>query len=136
VQLLTTWINGELDERQTYADWRMVNFEPDNDPSGAPEVDADGDGVANQEEYLAGTNPNSGGSFPQPLLSKSGETLTLSFNVPVNRSYRIETSGNLSQWTPWDVPGNQGLPTAGGLIEITHPVVDPLRFFRVELNEN
>lgn len=136
VQLLTTWINGELDDRETYDAWRISNFEPDTDPAGAPESDADGDGATNQEEFLAGTDPNSGGSFFQPLVSQAGGQFTLGFNVPVNRSYRIETSSDLGQWTPWDIPGNQGLPAAGGLIEITRPVADPLRFFRVELEEN
>jgi uncharacterized repeat protein (TIGR03806 family) len=136
VQLLTTWINGELDDRVTYDAWRISNFEPDNDPSGAPESDADGDGATNQEEFLAGADPNSGGSFFRPLVSQAGGQFTLSFNVPVNRSYRIETSSDLGQWTPWDIPGNQGLPAAGGLIEITTPIVDSLRFFRVELEEN
>jgi uncharacterized repeat protein (TIGR03806 family) len=136
VDLLTTWINGELDARETYDDWRISNFEPDNDPAGAPESDADGDGATNHEEFLAGTDPNSGGSTFRPLLSQAAGQFTLSFNVPVNRSYRIETSSDLGQWSPWDIPGNQGLPTAGGLIEITQPLEDPLRFFRVELEEN
>jgi hypothetical protein len=34
------------------------------------------------------------------------------------------------------VPGNQGLPAAGGEIELTIPPADPVRFFRVELREN
>jgi uncharacterized repeat protein (TIGR03806 family) len=136
VQLLTTWINGELDDRETYDDWRISNFEPDTDPSGLPEADADGDGTTNQEEFLAGTDPHSGSSSFRPALAPAGGQLTLSFSVPLNRSYRIETSANLSQWTPWDIPGNQGLPVAGGLIQITRPAADPLRFFRVELQEN
>ena len=136
VQLLTTWINGELDDRVTYDAWRISNFEPDNDPAGTPESDADGDGATNQEEFLAGTDPNSGSSSFRPLVSQNGGQFTLSFNVPVNRSYRIETSADLGQWTPWDIPGNQGLPAAGGLVEITTPILDSLRFFRVELEEN
>ena len=60
----------------------------------------------------------------------------MSFGVPVNRSYRIETSEELGAWTPWDIPGNQPLPVAGGVVGITLPTADPMRFFRVELIEH
>ncbi len=134
VTLLTNWINGELDDRQTYDAWRIANFEPDADPSGAPAMDPDGDGVTNQDEFLANTNPHSGSSALRPQVS--GNPLKLSFSLPANRSFRIDSSTNLGSWTPWDVPGNQGLPVAGGLIEFTLPAADPQRFFRVEVMEN
>jgi uncharacterized repeat protein (TIGR03806 family) len=134
--LLTTWINGELATQQTYDAWRISNFEPDEDPAGEPGEDADGDGFTNEEEYLAGTNPLSGASRFTPSATVTEGEVTLSFEVPVNRSYRIETSGDLEGWTPLDVPGNQPLPVAGGLVEIALPAADPLRFFRVELEGN
>ncbi len=134
VALLTNWINGELATRQTYDAWRSSNFEPDNDPSGAPGEDPDGDSITNQDEFLAATNPRNGSSTFRPQIS--GNPLKLQFPVPANRSFRVDTSTTLGQWTPWDVPGNQGLPVAGGLIEITLPLADPQRFFRVELLEN
>lgn len=134
--LLTTWINGDLAARQTYDGWRISKFEPDEDPAGAPTEDPDGDGSTNQQEYLAGTDPLSGGSRFTPEAMTNAGQVTLSFDVPVNRSYRIETSGDLSAWTPWDIPGNQPIPVAGGLVEITLPAIDPMRFFRVELMEH
>jgi hypothetical protein len=56
----------------------------------------------------------------------------------VNRSFRIETSTDLGQWTPWDIPGNQGLPVAAGEGDLTFqiPTTDPAHFFRVKLEEN
>ena len=137
VDLLTTWINGELAASQSYDEWRTLKFEPDDDPAGAPGEDADGDGMSNFDEYLAGTEPLDGGSAlrPQVTASENGD-FTLSFDVPVNRSYHIETSDDLGQWTPWDIPGNQGLPVSGGLVEITLPLVSPQHFFRVKLEGN
>ena len=134
VNLLTNWINGELAARQTYTAWRNANFEPDADPLGAPSADPDGDGITNQDEFLAGTDPHNGASAFRPGISLLPPKL--SFTLPANRSFRIDTSSNLSQWTPWDVPQNQGLPVAGGLVEIAFPPADPKVFFRVELLEN
>ncbi len=135
VQLLTTWINGELATRQTYDAWRTLNFEPDNDPSGSPAADPDGDGSSNQDEFLAGTDPHSGSSYLHPLVTYTGGNATLSFSMPINRSFRVLTSTALDQWVPWDIPENQGLPRLGGPVQITRPA-DPQRFFRVELKEN
>lgn len=136
INLLTTWINGELTDRQDYAAWRVSEFEPDNDPAGAPDQDPDGDGVTNYQEFLAGTNPLNGASIFQPQLTAASGNLTLNFSLPVNRSFHIETSDNLGQWTPWDVPGNQGTPVAGAPIQLDVPTVDPQRFFRVRVMEN
>jgi uncharacterized repeat protein (TIGR03806 family) len=134
--LLATWINGELASRQTYDAWRIAEFEPDEDPAGAPTEDPDSDGFTNREEYLAGTDPLGGSSRFTPTATMNAGQVTLSFGVPVNRSYRIETSEDLGEWTPWDIPGNQPLPVAGGVVEITLPTADPMRFFRVELIEH
>ncbi|RYD23255.1 MAG: hypothetical protein EOP88_04860 [Verrucomicrobiaceae bacterium] len=136
VDLVTTWINGELNSREDYALWRTGEFAPE-DPAGAPDQDPDGDGSTNAQEFLAGTDPNDGASAFRPQLAPGEENaLTLSFPLPVNRSFRIETSDNLGQWTPWDVPGNEGIPVPGGVIEFNVPVTDPLRFFRVNVMEN
>jgi hypothetical protein len=136
VALVTQWINGELANRQTYADWRLQRFSSSNSSEGTPTADPDGDGRDNQSEFLSGTLPKDGSSLLRPQIDLSGGNVKLSFNLPVNRSFTVKTSTNLGQWTAWDVPGNQGLPVAGGLIEITSPRTDPARFFLVEVREN
>ena len=136
VTLLTNWINGELATRQTYAAWRLQKFSSSSSSEGAPTADPDGDGRDNQSEFLSGTLPKDGSSLLRPQIDPSGGNVKLSFSLPVNRSFTIKTSTNLGQWTTWDVPGNHGLPVAGGLVEITSPSSDPSRFFRVEVREN
>ena len=132
--LLAEWISGELGQRLNYDEWRSLNFEPDLDPAGTPGEDPDGDGISNHDEFLAGTAPLNGSSSFRPLVSLDPPSLR--FSLPANRSFRIETSGDLSTWAPWDIPENQGLPVDGGLIEIAFPIADPQRFFRIELQEN
>ena len=136
VALLTEWIEGELDELATYEEWRAANFEPDEDPAGAPGMDPDGDGRTNEDEFLAGTAPLDGTSALRPSLTREGEVVTLNFALPANRSFRIDVSDDLEQWTPWDIPGNQGLPVGGGTLEISQPVADALKFFRLEVSGN
>ena len=132
VSLITSWIQGELASRMTYDAWRTNRLGAG--PDGEPGADADHDGSPNHQEFLAGTNPADGRSAFRPRLS--GHPPILRFDVPVNRSFRIETSASLDGWTPWDIPGNQALPVAGGTYEFAVPPREARRFFRVELLEN
>lgn len=134
VKLLDTWISGELADRKTYGNWRLEKFGSSSSSDGAPAEDPDGDGADNQSEFLADTLPLDGSSTFHPQLS--GSPPSLGFTLPVNRSFLIETSTTLGQWSPWDVPGNQGLPVAGDPIRLPVTITDPQRFFRVTLREN
>jgi uncharacterized repeat protein (TIGR03806 family) len=131
--MLAEWINGELASRQSYEAWRDARFEAE-DPDGGPGADPDGDGLTNHDEFLAGTSPLDAASSLRPAVT--ADPFQLAFDLPVNRSFRILTSTDLDQWTPWDVPGNQGLPVAGGRIEFDLPAPDPLRFFRIQVSGN
>ncbi len=134
VDLLTRWIDGELDAQLTYDEWQALELP--GHPDGAPGDDPDGDGATNQAEFLAGTLPLDGASQLRPQLTMAEGGMTLGFGLPVNRSFQIRTSTDLENWTPWDIPGNQGLPVKGGLIEITRPLDPPQRFFSVEVRGN
>ncbi|MES2475812.1 MAG: PQQ-dependent sugar dehydrogenase [Verrucomicrobiota bacterium] len=136
VDLLTEWITGELVTNPNYAAWRLDAFGSSDSPEGAPDQDPDNDGMNNASEFLAGTLPQDGSSTLIPQVTTSGGQVNLSFNLPTNRSFIVRTSTDLGQWTPWDIPGNQALPVAGGLIELTAPQVDPARFFRIEIRGN
>jgi hypothetical protein len=135
IALVTEWINA-LPGRQTYADWRLATFGSSNSPAGDPAADPDGDGRDNTAEFLARTGPLDGGSFFQPQLTSNGATVSLSFDVPANRSVSIETSTDLATWTLWDAPGNNGLPQPGGIVIVTGPQLGPNQFFRLTLQPN
>lgn len=136
IQLLTDWINNSLPSRQTYADWRLAQFGSSTSPEGASNVDADADGATNEAEFLALTNPLSGVSFLKPALSASGTTATLTFDVPANRSFIIETTADLVNWVLWDTPGNNGQAQPGGSVTISGPSNGMRQFFRLRLSEN
>lgn len=135
VDLLTTWISGELNERQDYSAWRTANFDPADQPNSEPTADADGDGMSNMQEFLAGTNPQDGASGLRPDII-GGDLMTLRFSLPTNRSFLVETSSDLGTWTPLDFPGNEGRPVTGGLLEFPLESQDSTRFYRIRIQEN
>ncbi len=136
ITLLTEWINSALPLRQTYDQWRLAQFGAPDSPEGAPAFDADNDSQNNTHEFLGGTAPLSGGSFLAPQLSAPGSNIALTVNLPANRSFQIETTTDLQNWSLWDVPGNAGLPHPGGPATVTGPRLGERQFFRLVLWEN
>lgn len=66
-----------------------------------PNDDTDGDGISNLNEYLAGTyafDPTDG--FRLALTSVSGGASRMEFLAIRGRTYTIQSSANLQQWTP------------------------------------
>ena len=135
IALLTSWIEESLPARQTFADWRLENFGSETLPAGAPEADPDADGADNHAEFLAGTDPLDGGDLLRPELDPDAGLIAVAFDIPANRSFRVETSTDLATWTLWDVPGNDGLPRPAGRVTLTGPLETPRHFFRLRLSE-
>lgn len=95
--------------------WRSsvaLNGSPGGDDSnpftGNPQDDHDKDGYNAFLEYALGTDDGEGSSIPGVQLGSesvpdSGEHLTISFSInlaTVGLQYSLETSGDLSNWTP------------------------------------
>jgi uncharacterized repeat protein (TIGR03806 family) len=132
ITLLTDWIN-QLASRQTYDQWRTVHF--GSDPSGDPLLDPDNDGLTNQAEFLAGSLPLTSASAFTLQSSTANGLATFDFTLPPNRTFQIETSTNLLDWHLWDIPGNNGLPSASTTTQFSTPLTPPNRFFRLQINE-
>lgn len=72
-------------------------------------ADPDFDGISNLGEFLAGTDPNDPSSNHQiQSLVVTDDSIAISFFATEGRTYQIETSTNLADWTPkeWTAPSS------------------------------
>lgn len=136
VAQIQQWISTSLPARQDYAAWRVSKFQSPDSNAGERTANPDGDNSTNETEFLIGTEPNSGASFPNSQITSAGNTLTVSLNLPANRIAWIETSTDLVTWSRWNVPGNNGLPGLAGLRTFTGSLALPTQFFRPVVMED
>ena len=135
VEMLTAWINNSLPGNQDYGQWRLAKFGSSSSGAGDPSSDPDGDGVSNHDEFLAGTSPTSASSVLHPSITRAGGNVSLGFTIPANRSVQVQSSLNLSDWSLWDVPGNDGVSLPAGSRSIGGASDDGSRFFRLLIKE-
>lgn len=88
-----------------------------------PQDDSDGDGISNLNEYLAGTyafDPSDG--FRLALTDLTAGTSSMEFLAIRARTYSIQASPNLQQWTPV----NFRVVTGGvaGALQASYPATD------------
>jgi uncharacterized repeat protein (TIGR03806 family) len=134
--LLARWITDSLPARQSFAQWQTSTFGSSENPDAAAGEDPDHDLQTNQEEFLTGTNPKLATSRFAPSLGLTGGIVSLAFDLPTNRSFQIEVSTNLTAWTVWNAPGNDGSPGPGGEESVTGAAVGDQEYFRVRLWDN
>jgi len=126
IQLIRDWITIDLPARQSYAQWEVANG-----GTLPADGDADGDGLGNRLEYLAGTNPLEAGSkFSLNLTPEQ-----VSFMAPANRRLILEMSPNLINWSPLEVAGNtNAIPAAAEMKSLPLPDL-PDVFLRARFEE-
>jgi len=141
VALVTSWILGTLTNHQTFAQWQVEHFGSTNNPNGAGTFDADGDGNANDLEYLTGTDPTNlvtedAWSFDMAVTSGMPQ---ISFERVANRGFDVQYITNLldSAWQSLDVSANA--PFFGATdqnVVIDDPATNAAqRYYRVNVYE-
>ncbi len=100
-------LTSQMNEQPPYAGWLSQ--------------DADGDGVNNRSEFLAGTNPfqkaPGESNFRPPTVVQTPTTLSLTFPTQPGKFYTAESSTNLvDAWSRGTLPGLSGDGTPMTLI--------------------
>lgn len=138
IDLMTQWIATELTNRQSFADWQIAFFGATNAPNAAANADPDGDGANNYYEFLTKTSPIVSNAPWQIAINQTANNIGVIFLQLANRGFQVETSPNLSTWTPWNVPGNQVFfGAANQMTTVAGPQLtnEILRFYRVKIYE-
>ena len=94
-------------------DWEALYFGADSSKWPAPTADSDGDGVSNRDEFLAGTNPSSAASVLKVQLANVAGENRIVWNSLPGRTYLIQVSTDLQQWTAYGSPVLSVSTTAG-----------------------
>ena len=98
-------------------------------------LDSDGDGMTNLQEYRAGTDPRSAASRLRIIsLDVSADAPQISFPTVGGKTYRIEYCDNLAQGT-WNILGhNMFTQTATTLqVQDAGATGGPRRFYRLRV---
>ena len=98
-----------------------------------PQLDPDGEGISNLNEYLAGTIPTSNASKLQlDITSLTPAAGVFRFNTVTGRLYTVQYSDTLTG--TWSTLGTANIPGTGGQIEVTDATPPTSRrFYRLQV---
>jgi beta-glucanase (GH16 family) len=122
-----------------FQQWQVLYFGSTNNPSAAPDADADGTGQNNQFKYVAGLDPTNPASvFVLNVSSVTGQPtqMNLIFSpLAAGRTYTPQFSTDLvgGLWTP--LPSIGGPVTNGNQVTITDlNATESNKFYRIDIS--
>jgi sugar lactone lactonase YvrE len=113
--------------------WRLLYFGTVSNLLSAANLDADGDGASNWQEYVAGTNPMDPTSVLQLTPLASAPNFTVQWPSIVGKTYMVQSSSSLAS-TNWSITASN-LPGTGFMMQLsdTNLPAPPARFYRVQV---
>ncbi len=113
--------------------WRLLYFGTVSNLLSAANLDADGDGASNLQEYLAGTNPMDPASVLQLAPLAPAPNFTVQWPSVVGKTYLVQSSSSLLS-TNWSITASN-LPGTGLMMQLsdTNLPAPPARFYRVQV---
>jgi hypothetical protein len=100
-----------------------------------PGDDTDGDGVSNQAESTAGTNPFDANSAPKITVSgRTGTNFSVTMPCAWGKQYQLQSTTDFSNGTGsnWVVEASS-IPRAGSTVTLTASASDAAKFFRIAI---
>src|ERR1051326_2108020 len=112
--------------------WELIYGADWLDPNG----DADGDGVPNRLEAIAGTHPFDSNSVPRIAQSTYGGT-NFSVSVPcvLGKAYQLQSSPNLAGAGAGWSSESSIIARTGTVVTLSAPVTPNAKFFRVLISD-
>ena len=118
--------------------WEVAQFGSVCAPDGSAPLDADNDGLSNQEEFIAGTSPTDARDCLRIFEvsgSPDGRSVVLRWLSRPYRYYTLECAENLPgrSWSnAQDCP--RSMPGTGGMMALTNNAVTNAMFFRLKVS--
>lgn len=100
-----------------------------------PTADPDHDGMTNQQEFRAGTNPNQASSaLSLSTVTSAGDRITLQWPAVIGKSYQLQFRTDLTSGA-WTDLGPVQVAFSNALTYQVPPGSSPAAFFRIKLVE-
>jgi len=108
-------------------DWQSTYFGTQALAWPKPNVDSDGDGVIDRNEFLGGTNPKDATDNLAVAIRSTEQGTLLTWKTKVGGIYQVQASQDLNAWT--DVGGYRFAPADGD--SLVAPGISANSYFRV-----
>ncbi len=121
-----TW-NSDADADLLPDSWERKYFGSTSAPEGTPSNDADGDGISNMHEFIAGTSPTNRANDSRVECRRAGNHVVISFLARATeggaydgyvRHYKLQRSTSLAPLTWVTIPGYENVIAAGQSVEM------------------